>query len=135
MNRNLPTINKLVNERERVREHELHYRRLRNIKSNIDNKKPKPPCPLKLKGGKKEQNIVDKVNEIQKENRILLKKMLTIDLKPTKHNPQKIKVVPTPSSYSLNRAQRIRELTRVTQENKMLLQRLQTAHSVYDSNK
>lgn len=61
--------------------------------------------------------------------------MLTIDLKPTKHNPQKIKVVPTPSSYSLNRAQRIRELTRVTLENKMLLQRLQTAQSVYDSNK
>jgi hypothetical protein len=83
----------------------------------------------------KEQNIVDKVNEIQKENRILLKKMLTIDLKPTKHNPVKINMVPTPSSYSLNRAQRIRELTRVTQENKMLLQRLQTAHSVYNSNK
>jgi hypothetical protein len=52
MNRNLPTINRLVNERERVREHELHYRRLRNIKSNIDNKKVKPPCPLKLRGGK-----------------------------------------------------------------------------------
>jgi hypothetical protein len=83
----------------------------------------------------KEQNIVDKVNEIQKENRILLKKMLTIDLKPTKHNPVKINMIPTPSSYSLNRAQRIRELTRVTQENKMLLQRLQTAHSVYNSNK
>lgn len=61
--------------------------------------------------------------------------MLTIDLKPSKHNPQKIKMIPTPSSYSLNRAQRIRELTRVTQENKMLLQRLQTAHSVYDRNK
>lgn len=83
----------------------------------------------------KEQLIVDKVSEIQKENRILLKKMLTIDLKPTKHNPQKIKIANTPSAYSLNRAQRIRELTRVTQENKMLLQRLQSAHSVYNHNK
>ena len=61
--------------------------------------------------------------------------MLTIDLKPSKHNPQKIKMFPTPSAYSLNRAQRIRELTRVTQENKMLLQRLQSAHSVYDREK
>lgn len=83
----------------------------------------------------KEQLIVDKVTEIQKENRILLKKMLTIDLKPSKHNPQKIKMINTPSAYSLNRAQRIRELTRVTQENKMLLQRLQTAQSVYDRDK
>ena len=79
--------------------------------------------------------IVDKVSEIQKENRILLKKMLTIDLKPSTHNPQKIKMVATPSAYSLNRAQRIKELTRVTQENKMLLQRLQSAQSVYDRNK
>jgi len=61
--------------------------------------------------------------------------MLTIDLKPSKHNPQRIKMVPTPSAYSLNRAQRIRELTRVTQENKMLLKRLQSAQSVYDRNK
>lgn len=83
----------------------------------------------------REQLIIDKVTEIQKENRILLKKMLTIDLKPSKHNPQKIKMFPTPSSYSLNRQQRIRELTRVTQENKMLLQRLQTAQSVYDREK
>lgn len=135
MNRNLPTINRLVSEREKVREHELHYKRLRNIKSNIDNRKPKVPSHIKTRGGKKEQLIVEKVNEIQRENRILLKKMLTIDLKPTKHNPGKIKMAPTPSSYSLNRAQRIRELTRVTQENKMLLQRLQSAHSVYNKEK
>jgi hypothetical protein len=81
----------------------------------------------------KEQLLVDKVTEIQKENRILLKKMLTIDLKPTPHNPQKIKMIPTPSAFSLNRGQRIAELTRVTQQNKVLLQRLQTAGSVYNS--
>lgn len=77
--------------------------------------------------------MVDKVTEIQKENRILLKKMLTIDLKPTQHNPQRIKMFPTPSAFSLNRGQRIKELTRVTQQNKMLLQRLQTASSVYNN--
>lgn len=73
MNKALPTINRLVSEREKVREHELHYKRLRNIKSNIDNRCPKKPAPFKARGGKKEQLIVDKVAEIQKENRILLK--------------------------------------------------------------
>ena len=52
MNRCLPTLNRLVGEREKVREHELHYKRLRNIKSNIDNKRPKKPAHLKQKGGK-----------------------------------------------------------------------------------
>ena len=52
MNRDLPTMNRLVNERERVREHELRYKRLRNIKSNIDNKRPKKQTHLKLRGGK-----------------------------------------------------------------------------------
>lgn len=61
--------------------------------------------------------------------------MLTIDLKPGKYNPNRIKKYPTPSSYSLNRNKRIRELSRVTQENKMLLQRLQSAQSIYDHTK
>jgi len=52
MNRNLPTINRLVIEREMAREHTLHYNRLRNIRSNIDNRKPKIPRNLKIKGGK-----------------------------------------------------------------------------------
>jgi hypothetical protein len=52
MNRNLPTINRLIGEREKIREHELHYKRLRNIKSNIDNRQPKIPSHLKKRGGK-----------------------------------------------------------------------------------
>lgn len=52
MNKDMPTINRLVGEREKVREHELHYKRLRNIKSNIDNRRPKKQSHLKLKGGK-----------------------------------------------------------------------------------
>lgn len=52
MNRDLPTMNRLVSEREKVREHELHYKRLQNIKSHIDNKRPKKPNHLKLRGGK-----------------------------------------------------------------------------------
>ena len=52
MNKNLPTINRLVIEREMTREHTLHYNRLRNIKSNIDNRRPKIPQHLKARGGK-----------------------------------------------------------------------------------
>jgi len=38
--------------------------------------------------GKKEQLIFEKFQNIQRENRILLKKMLTIDMKGSKLNPQ-----------------------------------------------
>ena len=74
--------------------------------------------------------------ETQNENRILLKKMLSIDLKPSTLNPQQfvVKVVP-PSSASLNRLARLKDLIRVNQENKMLLKRLQTAQATYDKRK
>jgi hypothetical protein len=57
--------------------------------------------------------------ETQNENRILLKKMLSIDLKPSNLNPQSIFLKQTPSSSSLNRVSRLRELVRVNEENKV----------------
>lgn len=51
--------------------------------------------------------------------------MLEIDLKKSNLNPQKAPANTLfPSGQSLNRAVRVRELTRVTQENKALLKRL-----------
>ena len=76
--------------------------------------------------------LLDKYQEIQNENRILLKKMLAIDIHPSNLNPSQIQLISAPSAYSLNRQQRIKELSRVTEENKHLLRRLQSAHSVYN---
>lgn len=72
---------------------------------------------------------------MQNENRILLKKMLQIDLKPSSLNPNKINLKQTPSSSSLNRVSRLKELMRVNEENKSILRRLQGANSVYDRRK
>ena len=82
------------------------------------------------------------MSEIQYQNRILLRKMLQIDLKPStgvvakprdslpESNPNAL------NAYnSLNRANRIRELAKIVDDNQTILQRLQSASSVYNANK
>ena len=113
-----------LQERELIWEHELHLRRIQNIWGTINNKKPKKPNHLRQqKGpkpvGKKEQLIFEKFQNIQRENRILLKKMLTIDMKGSKLNPQQFKQVAGPAAYSLNRSKWVEQLTNVTSENRV----------------
>lgn len=61
--------------------------RLRTVKASLDLKNNVPQKPVHLKTNfKKEQQIIEKKNEIQYENRLLLKKMLQIDLKPSRLN-------------------------------------------------
>ena len=82
------------------------------------------------------------MSEIQYQNRILLRKMLQIDLKKSKNvctaskyekpesNPNGL------NSYnSLNRAVRIKEIARVADDNKAILDRLQATKSHYDTDK
>ena len=45
--------------------------------------------------------------------------MLSIDLKPSNLNPMQISLKHIPSAASLNRVQRLRELVRVNEENKV----------------
>ena len=52
MNRAAPKMNRIIFEREKIREHELHYNRLKNIKSSIDNRRPRKHRHLKVRGGK-----------------------------------------------------------------------------------
>jgi hypothetical protein len=83
----------------------------------------------------KPKTTINKYFEVQNENRILLKKMLSIDLKPSNLNPAKISLKHIPSTTSLNRVSRLRELVRVNEENKTMLRRLQNAHATYDKGK
>lgn len=46
--------------------------------------------------------------------------MLAIDLKPSDLNPSKIVIKQVPSSCSLNRLSRLKELIRVNQENQVI---------------
>lgn len=64
------------------------------------------------------------MSEIQYQNRILLRKMLHIDLKPSKHvagKPMEILPDSNPNGLnaynSLNRANRIRELAKIVDDN------------------
>ena len=86
--------------------------------------------------------VIERMSEIQYQNRILLRKMLQIDLKKSKavapgsvfekpeSNPNGL------NSYnSLNRAVRIKEIARVADDNKSILNRLQATKSHYNSDK
>ena len=108
---------------------------------------------------------MERMSEIQYQNRVLLKKMLQIDLKPSNGvssasalkrvnsaagpmmRPQSAKSrksnAPSQSnqnqyglnSYnSLNRANRIKGLARIIDENKVLLDKLQKTKSSYNNN-
>ena len=80
------------------------------------------------------------MSEIQYQNRILLRKMLQIDLKKSNNIGQASgfeKPESNPNglnSYnSLNRAVRIKEIARVADDNKSILNRLQKTKSHYSS--
>ena len=83
--------------------------------------------------------FVERISEIQYQNRILLRKMLQIDLSKSKavvSQPAE-KPISNPNglnSYSsLNRAVRIKEIARVADDNKSILSRLQNTKSHYSS--
>jgi len=59
----------------------MHMQRLRAVKPVIDIKKPPKPNHL-VTNYKKELQKMERMSEIQYQNRVLLKKMLQIDLKP-----------------------------------------------------
>ena len=75
---------------------------------------------------------IERMSEIQYQNRILLRKMLQIDLKPSKNVVSSAKIGLKPESNpnglnaynSLNRAVRIKEIARVADVNKQILTRL-----------
>ena len=56
--------------------------RLRNVKPMVDMSKPPKPTHV-VNNYKKELKKMERMSEIQYQNRVLLKKMLQIDLKPT----------------------------------------------------
>lgn len=136
--------NRLIGERERVKEHIMHIQRLRSIKPSVDMKPPPKPTHIK-NNYKKEMKNMERLSEIQYQNRVLLRKMLHIDLQNnTKHTMKRTqstfsKREPNPqglNSYtSLNRANRIRGLAKIIDENKNLLEKLQNTKSCYDRNK
>ena len=61
--------------------------RLRSMKSMLDTKSPKKFAHLLNGTNAKSKQLMSKYLEMQNENRVLLKKMLSIDMKPSHLNP------------------------------------------------
>lgn len=106
---------------DRVHEREFrqHQQRLRSVKPSVDNSAPtvRPHLYQKLKKAQQEE---DRCSEIERQNRILVRRMTTImsrsgvDDKP-----------PSSAPPSLNQVRRKQEMARITKENYALLKRIQ----------
>ena len=136
----------------------MHIERLRMIKPTISISGPKKPSHLKTNAKREMLNLgkfvatsctitdenfaTERMSEIQYQNRILLRKMLQIDLKKSKQVSGKVinanyEKESNPNGLnaynSLNRAVRIKEIARVADSNRNILGRLQTTKSHYDT--
>ena len=73
--------------------------------------------------------------QIDSENRVLLEKMMRIDLNPSRHHPKQNEPQKTPSSLSMNRLVRLKELVRVNEGNKLIVKKLRAIRGTYDVKK
>eukprot|EP00929_Paragymnodinium_shiwhaense_P113284 TRINITY_DN81550_c0_g1_i1.p1 TRINITY_DN81550_c0_g1~~TRINITY_DN81550_c0_g1_i1.p1 ORF type:complete len:288 (-),score=57.49 TRINITY_DN81550_c0_g1_i1:98-961(-) len=119
--------NKACMDRVRKREHDLHRKRINQMRPQIDTTQPQV-CHLDhLRNNlKREQLLEERYYEIDRENRILLQKMS--DIMRNQNIPDRGKSGPP----SLNRDGRKTELMRITQENQAILKRIQQAQPVYN---
>ena len=75
----LPSVNRFLTKKDRERNRRIHRRKLRTIKSSIDNGAPKGFVKSRnRKNPKKERMMEENYQKIERENRLLLKKMSSI---------------------------------------------------------
>jgi E3 ubiquitin-protein ligase TRIP12 len=128
MHRSIPVGNKLCAERNRQREQELHQKRLKSMRPQVDTSEPQVVHLDHLRNNlKREQLLEERYFEIDRENKILLQKMSDI-MRHTSYTSASAKSGPP----SLNRDLRKTELMRITQENQAILKRIQKAQPIYN---
>ena len=117
-----------------MREHLLHTERLKRIQGAINLQEPRKPRHL-IENYKKEVTEMEKKNEIQRGNRLLLQKMLKIDLHPSSLNPKRLQesAAQSASKGSLNQSVRVQELTKILSQNKLFLKKLQNTQANYSA--
>lgn len=123
---NLIGASKACMELERQREHYLHQRKLYTIRPVVDTRPPQHHTHLSAKTGKKRKQTQERMEMIQKENEMLLGKMLQIDVRPmTTGRPL------SRPSHSLHQHQRLSFSRKISAENRSLLSRLRKTNSRY----
>eukprot|EP00927_Polykrikos_kofoidii_P056745 TRINITY_DN50823_c0_g1_i1.p1 TRINITY_DN50823_c0_g1~~TRINITY_DN50823_c0_g1_i1.p1 ORF type:complete len:408 (-),score=53.44 TRINITY_DN50823_c0_g1_i1:169-1392(-) len=127
MDRGLTSCNKACAKRLEQRRHHMHRERIRNIKPLVDTSEPHATRMEHVHNNlKREQRLEERYSEIDRENRILLKKMS--DIMSTHASPREEHQGP----QSLNRDARKKELLRITRENHSILRRIQQAQPTYN---
>eukprot|EP00397_Hematodinium_sp_SG-2012_P057716 GEMP01072404.1.p1 GENE.GEMP01072404.1~~GEMP01072404.1.p1 ORF type:complete len:210 (+),score=38.93 GEMP01072404.1:114-743(+) len=124
------SCNRIVAEKTEKDKHARHLEKLNTVKASIDNASPQPFPHLKAKLKTKKLQE-DRVSEIQLENRILLQKMLNIDVKPSDLSCERMSKCRVPPR-SLNAGKNAREMDRISKANQDLLKRLQNTTASVD---
>lgn len=112
----LPTLNKHTDLNYYRKCQNIHKKKLSSIKSSIDNGEPSRPAHLRS-NLKKAQMKEERYSQIERENKILLKKMSYIMQNNALDNKNKS----VKYGRSLNNGLRKRELQRITSENQVFL--------------
>ncbi|CAD7933861.1 unnamed protein product [Amoebophrya sp. A120] len=132
MYRQKPVGSRLCEKRNEERRQFLHKEKLRTMQPHIDTSEP---FCLRLdhirNNLKREQLLEERYGEIDRENRILLQKMSDI-MRNSTFAAQKPGVGATRQHVSMNRDARKKELLRITQENQLILKRIQRAQPMYN---
>jgi hypothetical protein len=112
------------------KDHDAHRDRIKKVKPATDMTIPLTASLDHIRNNlKKEQLLEGRYMEIDRENRILLKKMSQIMKKP---NPYTALEANHPQAPSMNKDGRKQELMRITKENRRLHQSIQTVQPVYN---
>jgi hypothetical protein len=152
MDRDIPTFNRSVMERIYSKNHELHLKRLKEIKSGISSHKSynKPSYSNLVNSNSiiatnyhsklpqyhnPKRECIEEINnnKIERENQLLFKKMLKIMKRPDKNND------PTAPKYHVTEnaaKQRMSmEFSRINEQNKTLFHRLEQQKPTIDMKK
>ena len=95
-----------------------HQHSLHTIKGCVDSKLPRTARNKTFRQGKRLRIQADREESIKRENNVLLRKMLTIDLKPSALHPYRL-FAKSSSTGSLNRGSRLRSLSQINAANKV----------------
>lgn len=110
------------------KDHEMHRQRVRRVKPSTDMSLPVvATLDCHRNNLKKERLLEDRYDEIDRENKVLLKKMAEIIKKPSSYNVTVPKHLPS----SLNGQGRKKQLTEITRENQRILRSIQEVQPVY----
>jgi hypothetical protein len=116
-------------QREIAREHALHRLKLSKSRARVDTSQPRTASHLKSRA-KSVMQKKERSTMIERDNALLLRRMIDIEAKPSPVGPYS-QTNFYPPEASLNRATRINQLTRILNENRAILQRLQRTKSNY----